>query len=73
MFPLRAIASRTPIVADAKKHETAMKDPAAEEWFKNTYESRMMGAMGGMMALAGACQSDPAFTEAMKSMSELDM
>lgn len=62
-----------PIVADAKKHEAAMKDPAAEEWFKKTYESRMMGAMGGMMTLAAACQSDPAFAEAMKSMGELDM
>ncbi len=62
-----------PIAAEAKKHEAAMKDPAAEEWFKKTYESRMMGAMGGMMTLAAACQSDPAFADAMKSMGELDM
>jgi hypothetical protein len=65
-------AKLQPIAVEAKKFENK-DDKEAEAWFQANYMPRMMGAMGGMMSLAQACQADADFAAAMKEMSDLDM
>lgn len=43
-------------------------DPAAREWFKTTFEGRMMIAMKKMSVGARRCGSNPEFREAMKAL-----
>jgi hypothetical protein len=66
------MAALRPIAARAKPFKD-INDPAAEEWFKQRYMSRMMNAMSGLMGLAQSCGSDKEFMDAMNEMGQLDV
>lgn len=44
-----------------KMKDTTDKDPAAKDWFKTTYMSKMEGSVNAMMASAMACKDDKEF------------
>lgn len=49
-----------------KMKDTTDKDPAAKDWFKATYMSKMEGSVNAMMASAMPCKDDKEFVETMK-------
>jgi hypothetical protein len=57
------------IKADADKVKGVTEsDPAAEEWFKTNYMTKLMGAMGPMMKTAQACATDKEFMATLQAM-----
>jgi len=62
-------AKLQPIADEAEKFKDATdKDPAAKQWFQQTYGAKMMGALGPMMSVAQSCGNDKDFMDAMQSM-----
>jgi hypothetical protein len=66
------------VTAEAKKMKDLMKkleamktanekDTAAKDWFKATYEAKMMGSFGKLMSAIEPCKADKAVMDALKS------
>ena len=57
---------------DMEKLEALTKDqkddPAAEAWFKSTFETRMQAVVPKLMTVAQKCADDPEFQKAMQAM-----
>lgn len=65
------IASMKPLAARAKAYKEPMKDPAAEQWFKDRYTKRMTDSMNAMMGLAATCSEHPDFQAAINELGQL--